>query len=80
MLINMNRKSLFEVTGAEFIRHPHIYRYQACENWLEDCRGRELSAENIVHNGKVVVSLKETIRLMTEVDGVIESAGGWPVR
>jgi hypothetical protein len=30
--------------------------------------------------GKVVVSLRETIRLMGEVDGVIESAGGWAVK
>jgi hypothetical protein len=36
--------------------------------------------EDIVHYGKVVVSLRETIRLMGEVDGVIESAGGWPVK
>jgi hypothetical protein len=42
--------------------------------------GEELSAEDIVHYGKVVVALKETIRLMGEVDGVIESAGGRAVK
>ena len=47
---------------------------------VKDCRERELSAEDIVHYGKVVVSLRETIRLMGEVDGVIESAGGWPIK
>ncbi len=29
---------------------------------------------------KVVTVLRETIRLMAEVDGVIESAGGWAVK
>ena len=29
---------------------------------------------------KVFVSLKKMIRLMGEVDGVIEVNGGWPVR
>lgn len=37
-----------------------------------------MSAQDIVHYGKVVASLRETIRSlrMGEVDGVIESAGG----
>jgi hypothetical protein len=47
---------------------------------LKNCRERELSAGDIVHYGKVVSALGETIRLMAEVDGVIESAGGWPVK
>lgn len=29
---------------------------------------------------RFTVTLGETIRLMAEVDGVIESAGGWPVK
>jgi hypothetical protein len=47
---------------------------------VKDRRERELSAEDIVHYGKVVTTLRETIRLMGEVDGVIESAGGWPMK
>ena len=62
------------------IQNFYISEYQICEKWLKDRRERELSTEDIVHYGKVVVSLKETIRLMGEVDGVIESAGGWPVK
>jgi hypothetical protein len=59
---------------------PFRHRYQVCEKWLKDRRERELSAEDIVYYGKVVSALGETIRLMAEVDGVIESAGGWAVR
>ncbi len=58
----------------------HIGGYQVCEKWLKDRRERELSTEDIVHYGKVVVSLRETIRLMAEVDGVIDVNGGWPVK
>lgn len=56
-------------------------RARVCEKWLKDRRGRELSAEeDIEHYQKVVVSLKETIRLMKEVDAVINVHGGWPVK
>jgi hypothetical protein len=54
--------------------------YQVCEKWLKDRRGRELSAEDILHYQKMVVALKETIRLMREVDRVIEVHGGWPMK
>jgi len=37
-------------------------------------------SEEVFHYGKVFVSLKKTIRLMGEVDGVIESAGGCPLK
>lgn len=43
-------------------------------------RKRELSAEDIEHYQKAVATLKETIRLMGEVDEAIESAGGWPIK
>jgi predicted helicase len=58
----------------------HIGGYQVCEKWLKDRRGRELSAEEIVHYGKVVSALGETIRLMAEVDEVIEVNGGWAIK
>jgi hypothetical protein len=56
----------------------HIGGYQVCEKWLKDRRGRVLSEEDIAHYQKIVVALKETIRLMAEIDQVIEAHGGWP--
>ena len=56
----------------------HIGGYQVCEKWLKDRRGRVLSDEDIAHYQKIVVALKETIRLMAEIDKVIEAHGGWP--
>jgi predicted helicase len=56
----------------------HIGGYQVCHKWLKDRKGRTLSKQDIVHYQKVVVALAETIRLMTEIDEVIEEHGGWP--
>lgn len=54
--------------------------YQVCHKWLKDRRGRKLSAEDKAHYAKIVVALKETIRLMGEIDEVIEAHGGWPIQ
>jgi hypothetical protein len=58
----------------------HIGSYQVCEKWLKDRKGRTLSAEEIEHYQRVVVALNETIRIMGEIDEVIEAAGGWPIQ
>jgi predicted helicase len=52
--------------------------YQVCEKWLKDRKGRKLSKVDIDHYQKIVVALSETIRLMAEIDKVIDENGGWP--
>ena len=52
--------------------------YQVCHKWLKDRKGRKLSDEDIAHYQKIVVALNETIRIMAEIDEVIEEHGGWP--
>jgi SOS-response transcriptional repressor LexA len=56
----------------------HIGGYQVCEKWLKDRKGRTLSQSDIAHYQKIVVAISETIRLMEEIDAVIEQHGGWP--
>lgn len=65
----------------------HIGGYQVCEKWLKDRQakggknprpGRTLTDEDIEHYQKIVVALHETIRLMQEIDEVIDQHGGWP--
>lgn len=56
----------------------HIGGYQVCHKWLKDRKGRTLSKADITHYQKIVVSLNETIRLMGEIDKVIDKHGGWP--
>ena len=58
-----------------------------CEKWLKDRQekkgknprpARVLTDEDIEHYQKIVVALSETIRIMAEIDEVIEAHGGWP--
>ncbi|HRT10050.1 MAG TPA: hypothetical protein P5233_16835, partial [Candidatus Paceibacterota bacterium] len=58
----------------------HIGGYQVCEKWLKDRKGRTLTADDLTHYQKIVVALAETIRLMGEIDAVIEKHGGWPLK
>lgn len=71
-----------QTTGFHGVREDvwnfHIGGYQVCEKWLKDRKGRTLSKDDIVHYQKIVVALSETIRLMAEIDKVIDAHGGWP--
>ncbi len=58
----------------------HIGGYKVCEKWLKDRKGRTLSKEDIEHYHRIVVALNETIRLMAEIDRVIDEHGGWPIK
>ena len=50
--------------------------YQVCDKWLKDRKGRPLSYDDQEHYTKVTVALRETIRLMREIDEAIPS---WPI-
>lgn len=69
---------------TEEVWNFHIGGYQVCEKWLKDRGpkkgnpGRVLSDQDIEHYQKIVAALSETIRLMKEIDEVIEVHGGWP--
>jgi len=54
----------------------HIGGYQVCNKWLKDRKGRKLTHSEAQHYQKIVVALKETIRLMAEIDALIP---GWPL-
>lgn len=62
----------------EAVWNFHIGGYQVCEKWLKDRKGRTLTEEDITRYHKIVIALTETIRVMAEIDQVIESHGGWP--
>ena len=62
----------------EAVWNFHIGGYQVCHKWLKDRKGRTLSDDDIAHYQKIVVALSETIRLMQEIDAVIDEHGGWP--
>jgi predicted helicase len=52
--------------------------YQVCEKWLKDRKGRKLLKDDIEHYQRVIVAIAETIRLMKEIDVIIDEHGGWP--
>jgi len=48
----------------------YIGGYQPAQKWLKDRKDRELSYEDIRHYQKIIVALKETDRLMKEIDKI----------
>ncbi len=62
----------------ERVWQQHVGSYRVCEKWLKDRKGRTLSDKEIVHYQKIIVAISETIRLMSEIDAVIDEHGGWP--
>jgi hypothetical protein len=65
----------------------YIGGYQVCAKWLKDRAGkggknprpgRILSEEDILHYRRITIALRETIRLMADIDEVIGQYGGWP--
>jgi len=71
----INKTQYFKGVPSE-VWDFHIGGYQVCEKWLKDRRGRQLSFDDLMHYQKVVVALKETIRLMEEIDKAIPK---WPI-
>ena len=75
--INKKQLSGFKDVKEE-VWNFHIGGYQVCEKWLKDRKGRKLTKDDIEHYQKIVVAISETIRLMAEIDKVIDEHGGWP--
>ncbi len=77
----INRTQYFDGV-PEDVWNFHIGGYQVCHKWLADRKkaGRKLSAEDIEHYHKIVVAINETIKIMKQIDEVIDAHGGWPIR
>ena len=73
--VYINRSQYFEGISPE-VWNFHIGGYQVCQKWLKDRKGRPLTFDDLLHYQKIVVALKETIRLMQEIDGLIPR---WPI-
>lgn len=52
--------------------------YRVLEKWLKDRKGRVLTEADIRHYEQMLYAIEETIRIMAEIDAVIEEHGGWP--
>ena len=52
--------------------------YKPMQKWLKDRKGRKLTEDDIRHYEQMLFAIEETIRIMAEIDEVIEAHGGWP--
>lgn len=73
--VYINKEQHFEGVPPE-VWGFHIGGYQVCQKWLKDRKGRTLTYDERVHYQKIVVAIKETIRLMAEIDTLISA---WPI-
>jgi hypothetical protein len=73
--VYINKTQYFEGVAPE-VWAFQIGGYQVLHKWLQDRKGRKLTFDDLFHYQKIVVALKETIRLMKEIDDLIPS---WPV-
>ena len=73
--VYINKEQYFEGVPPE-VWNFHIGGYQVCQKWLKDRKGRTLTYDERVHYQKTVIAIKETIRLMAEIDTLIP---GWPI-
>ena len=74
-LVYINKTQYFQGVEPQ-VWGFHIGGYQVLHKWLKDRKGRTLSYDDVTHYGKIVVALKETMRLMAEIDEIIPS---WPI-
>jgi len=74
--VYINKQQYFEGIPPE-VWAFQIGGYQVCHKWLKDRKGRTLSYDDLHHYQRIVVAIKETIRLMSEIDSIIPS---WPIQ
>jgi predicted helicase len=76
--VYINKGQYFEGIGKE-VWEFMIGGYQVCEKWLKDRKKAEraLSTDDLKHYIKMVVAIRETIRIMDGIDKAIPS---WPLK
>jgi predicted helicase len=73
--VYINKEQYFEGVPPE-VWNFHVGGYQVCQKWLKDRKGRLLNYDDLTHYQRIVVAIKETIRLMAEIDVLIPR---WPL-
>ncbi|MDD1415427.1 N-6 DNA methylase [Dolichospermum sp. ST_con] len=57
----------------------YIGGYQVCQKWLKDRKGRELNFDDINHYQNIISIISETIKIMEDIDIIIEKYGSFPL-
>ena len=76
--VYINKEQYFEGVTPD-VWNFHIGGYQVAQKWLKDRQKahRTLAYDDLAHYQKIVVALKETIRIMAEIDQAIPK---WPIK
>jgi predicted helicase len=76
--VYINKEQYFEGIPPE-VWTFHIGGYQVCDKWLKDRQKvkRKLTIDEAQHYQKIVIAIRETARLMAEIDALIP---GWPLQ
>ena len=67
----INATQYFTDVPAEVWEYE-IGAYQVCEKWLKDRKNIELSHDDIKQYRSILVAIAETLRVVREIDGVLE--------
>lgn len=73
--VYVNSQQYFDSVPPE-VWDFHIGGYQVCQKWLKDRKGRTLGYDEIQTYRSITESLRQTIRLMGEIDAEIPA---WPL-
>jgi len=73
--VNINPEQYFGGL-PETLWNFQIGGYRVCERWLQDRKGRKLTYDEIQHWQRIVVAVKETTRVVSQIDEAIPS---WPL-
>ncbi|WP_254445183.1 type ISP restriction/modification enzyme [Anabaena sp. UHCC 0204] len=57
----------------------YIGGYQVCQKWLKDRKGRQLNFDDISHYQNIIFIISETIKIMEDIDKIIDKYGGFPL-
>jgi predicted helicase len=73
--VSINDKQYFDNVPPEVFAF-HVGGYRVCEKWLKDRKGRGLSYDDIEHYRNITEAVRQTLRLMEEIDRAIPA---WPL-
>jgi predicted helicase len=74
----INSEQYFDQVSPQ-IWNFYIGGYQVCQKWLKDRKGRELNFDDISHYQNIISIISETMKIMGDIDQIIERYGGFPL-
>ena len=74
--VYINKNQYFEGIDPK-VWEFEIGGYKVLQKWLKARKGHNLSFDDTMHYQKIIVAIKETMRIMEEIDNLIPS---WPIK